>query len=86
MKVVLVNGSPNANGCAYTGLSIIKEQLAVHGVDSEIYQVGNKPIVGCTGCRTCRQPGKSGRASGCHDKLYPLTLFPFLPGRSDTKL
>jgi len=61
MKVVLVNGSPNANGCIYTGLSIIKEQLAVHGVDSEIYQVGNKPIVGCTGCGTCSQPGKSGR-------------------------
>jgi multimeric flavodoxin WrbA len=61
MKVVLVNGSPNANGCTFTGLSIIKEQLAKHGVDSEIFQVGNKPIIGCTACRTCKQPGKTGK-------------------------
>lgn len=61
MKVVLVNGSPNANGCTFTGLSIIREQLAKNGVDSEIYQVGKKPIVGCTACRACKQPGKTGR-------------------------
>lgn len=61
MKVVLVNGSPNAGGCTYTGLCIIKEQLALNGIDSEIFQVGNKPIVGCTACRMCKQPGKTGR-------------------------
>lgn len=61
MKVVLVNGSPNAKGCTFTGLSIIKEQLAKNGVDSEIFHVGNKPVVGCTACRTCKQPGKGGR-------------------------
>lgn len=61
MKVVLVNGSPNAHGCTYTGLSIIKEQLAENGVDSEIFQVGRKPIIGCTGCRTCKKPDKAGR-------------------------
>ena len=61
MKVVLVNGSPNSDGCTFTGLSIIKEQLKKHDVDSEIFQVGKKPIIGCTGCRTCRQPDKGGR-------------------------
>lgn len=34
MKVVLINGSPNGKGCTFTGLSIIKEQLAKNGVDS----------------------------------------------------
>jgi len=63
MKVVLVNGSPNANGCTFTGLNIIKEQLAKHGVDSEIFQVGKKPILGCTACRTCKQPGKTGKCA-----------------------
>lgn len=58
MKVVLVNGSPNANGCTYTGLSIIKERLAMHGVDSEIFQVGRKPIAGCIGCRACNETGR----------------------------
>jgi multimeric flavodoxin WrbA len=61
MKVVLVNGSPNAKGCTFTGLSIIKEQLAKNGVDSEIFQVGNKPIIGCTACRACKQLGKAGK-------------------------
>ncbi|MDR2601766.1 MAG: NAD(P)H-dependent oxidoreductase [Spirochaetaceae bacterium] len=54
MKVLLINGSPRANGCTYTGLCIIKEQLAKNGVDSEIFQVGGKPIAGCTACMSCR--------------------------------
>jgi multimeric flavodoxin WrbA len=58
MKVILVNGSPRAKGCTYTGLSIIKEQLAESGVDSEIYQVGAKPVAGCIGCLACRKTGK----------------------------
>lgn len=61
MKVIMVNGSPNANGCTFTGLGIIKERLAGHGVDSEIFQVGKQPVVGCTACRTCKQQGKTGR-------------------------
>jgi multimeric flavodoxin WrbA len=65
MNVVLVNGSPRANGCTYTGLSIIKEQLVENGVDSEIFQVGNKPIAGCTACMSCRQTGKC----VCNDDL-----------------
>jgi len=60
MKVVMVNGSPNAAGCTYTGLSIIKEQLAKNGVDSEIFQVGRNPVLGCTGCRACKQPNAQG--------------------------
>jgi multimeric flavodoxin WrbA len=61
MKVVLVNGSPNAGGCTFTGLAIIKEQLAKNSVDSEIFQVGKKPVSGCTACRACKLPGKTGR-------------------------
>lgn len=58
MKVVLVNGSPRKEGCTYTGLCIIKEQLAKNGVDAEIYQVGNKPVAGCIACLSCRKTGK----------------------------
>jgi multimeric flavodoxin WrbA len=58
MKVILVNGSPRANGCTYTGLSIIKEQLAKNGIDSEIFQVGNKAVIGCTACMSCKKTGK----------------------------
>ncbi|GHV17295.1 FMN reductase [Spirochaetia bacterium] len=58
MNVVLVNGSPRKEGCTYTGLCIIKEQLAKNGVDAEIYQVGNKPVAGCIACMSCRKTGK----------------------------
>ncbi len=58
MNVILINGSPRANGCTYTGLSIIKEQLAENGIDSTIYQVGNKPVIGCTACLACKKTGK----------------------------
>jgi multimeric flavodoxin WrbA len=58
MKVILLNGSPTAKGCTWTGLNIIKEQLAANGVESDIRQVGNKPIRGCIGCRSCRTTGK----------------------------
>jgi multimeric flavodoxin WrbA len=58
MNVLLINGSPRPGGCTYTGLSIIKEQLAQNGVDSVIYQVGNNPVAGCTGCLSCRTTGK----------------------------
>ena len=69
MKVVLVNGSPNANGCTFTGLSIIKEQLASQGVDSDIYQVGKQPVSGCIACRVCKQPGKTGKCAIDNDMV-----------------
>lgn len=58
MKVILINGSPNQHGCTFTGLSIIQKQLAENGVDSEIVQVGRKPIIGCTACQRCGKLGK----------------------------
>jgi len=65
----LVNGSPNANGCTFTGLSIIKEQLASQGVDSEIYQVGKQPVSGCIACQVCKQPGKAGKCAIDNDMV-----------------
>jgi multimeric flavodoxin WrbA len=58
MNVILLNGSPRQSGCTFTGLNIIKEQLAENGVDSTIYQVGAKPIAGCTACLGCKKTGK----------------------------
>jgi multimeric flavodoxin WrbA len=58
MNVILINGSPRQKGCTFTGLSIIKEQLAENGVDSTIYQVGNKPVAGCIACMSCKKTGK----------------------------
>jgi len=57
MKVILFNGSPHANGSVYTALSEIAGQLAKHGIDSEIVQIGTKPVAGCIACGACRKSG-----------------------------
>ena len=53
MKVLLVNGSPNKNGCTYTALSVIAKTLKEEGVESEIYQLGKQPVSGCIACYKC---------------------------------
>lgn len=54
MKVLLFNGSPNAHGCTYTALNEIAKTLEKHEIESEIIQIGTKPVSGCIACRTCK--------------------------------
>lgn len=58
MKVLLINGSPHKNGSTFTALSEVASQLNKNGIDTTIYQIGNKPIIGCTGCGACLKTGK----------------------------
>lgn len=58
MKVLLLNGSPHKNGCTYTALSIIAEQLGKNGIDSEIVHIAAKPVRGCNACGTCKKSEK----------------------------
>ena len=55
MKVLLVNGSPHENGCTYTALKEVSETLNSNGIDTEIFQVGRKPLSGCIACRKCAE-------------------------------
>ena len=58
MKVLLINGSPKANGnTAYT-LSQMTEVFAEQGIETEIIHVGNKAIRGCIACGSCYKTGK----------------------------
>lgn len=58
MKVLLINGSPNARGCTYTALHEVSETLNKEGVETEIIHVGHKDMRGCIGCRKCKTLGK----------------------------
>ena len=58
MKVLLVNGSPNKNGCTNTALEEVANTLSNEGIDTGIYWIGNKPISGCIACRKCAEKGK----------------------------
>ena len=57
MKVLLINGSPNKNGCTNAALSIVAGELKKQGVDSEIVWLGNSPVRGCIGCGGCKTGG-----------------------------
>ncbi|MBQ9117647.1 MAG: flavodoxin family protein [Clostridia bacterium] len=58
MKVLLVNGSPHANGCTYTALAEVEKALQEQGVETEIVHIGGKTIQGCRGCWACKKAGK----------------------------
>ncbi|GHU63305.1 FMN reductase [Clostridia bacterium] len=57
MKVVLINGSPNAEGCTYTALREVEQILNDEGIETQLFQVGKKPVSGCIACRSCFKTG-----------------------------
>ncbi|MBR5315022.1 MAG: flavodoxin family protein [Clostridia bacterium] len=58
MKVLMLNGSPRANGNTSIALNEVKTTLEKNGIDVEIIQVGNMEIKGCKGCLYCKEHGK----------------------------
>ena len=58
MKVLMLNGSGNANGSTRAGLDIMAEVFAYNGVETEIVGVGAKPVRDCIGCNQCAEKGK----------------------------
>ena len=59
-KVLLVNGSPRPDGNTFCALQEIEGQLRKHGIDTEIYQIGTKPVRMCINCGGCRRNGGKG--------------------------
>jgi multimeric flavodoxin WrbA len=58
MKVLLINGSPNAKGCTFTALSEVAATLNKHGIETEIFYIGTKPVAGCIACMKCKETGR----------------------------
>lgn len=58
MKVLLINGSPHENGCTYTALSEVAKVLETEGIETQIFQIGKKPVRGCIACGACGKLGK----------------------------
>lgn len=71
MNVLLINGSPNKNGCTYTALCEVAGQLNKQGIKTNIFHIGNKPIRGCINCGKCAESGycvfKDDRVNKCID-------------------
>jgi len=58
MKVLLINGSPNGDGCTYTALMEVASALELNGVETEMFHIGTGPQRGCLGCGKCWELGK----------------------------
>ncbi len=70
MKIVAFNGSPRRNGNTVTLINEMFRIFEAKGIETEMVQLGNKPVHGCTACAVCKekQDGK------CHIKNDHLNL------------
>ena len=58
MRVLMLNGSPRANGNTAVALNEMKKVFDAAGVDAEIVEVGNRDVRGCVACGRCATLGK----------------------------
>ena len=58
MKVLLINGSPHAHGNTALALAQLQKTFTENGVETEIIQVGSKPVRGCIACGSCYVSGR----------------------------
>ncbi len=58
MKVLLINGSPKANGNTALALKEMEKVFAAEGIQTETIHVGNKPVRGCAACGGCAKKGR----------------------------
>lgn len=57
MKVLLINGSPRKNGNTYLCLKECASEIGKAGIETEIFQIGTKPVHGCIACGACGREG-----------------------------
>lgn len=58
MKVLMINGSPRAEGNTFIALNEMKKIFDAEGIESQIVHIGNKNIRGCIACGSCYKNGK----------------------------
>ena len=58
MKVLILNGSPHANGNTAIAINELVNVFAQESIETEIVQLGNKDIRGCIACGSCFKNGK----------------------------
>ena len=58
MKVIMLNGSPKANGNTALALSEMEKIFAEEGIEVVSVQVGSQPVRGCIACGGCSKAGK----------------------------
>jgi multimeric flavodoxin WrbA len=57
-RVLIINGSPRANGNTSVAIREMENIFQENGVEVETVQVGNKAVRGCIACGSCARNGK----------------------------
>lgn len=72
MNVLLINGSPNKEGCTFTALTEVATTLNKNGVETHIMHIGKRAMQGCIACYKCKEEG----AQSCafKDDIYSEAL------------
>lgn len=55
MKVLALNGSPRENGNTSVLIKAALEELNAQGIETELINIGRKPVRGCMACFKCRE-------------------------------
>lgn len=58
MKVLLINGSPNENGCTAAAVNRMARILRDRDIAAEVFWIGGRVKGGCMGCGGCAQSGR----------------------------
>lgn len=58
MKVILVNGSPHAQGCTYAALCEVSKALESNGIETELFTLGQDIKGSCLACGFCKSNGR----------------------------
>ncbi len=58
LKVLIINGSPRANGNTSIALREMENIFAENGVEAETVQIGMQAVRGCIACGKCSELGK----------------------------
>ncbi|MCD7859921.1 MAG: flavodoxin family protein [Firmicutes bacterium] len=58
MKVLLINGSPRADGNTALALHEMEAVFHAEGIETELLHIGSKAIRGCIACGSCHKTGK----------------------------
>ncbi|MBO7048784.1 MAG: flavodoxin family protein [Spirochaetia bacterium] len=58
MNILMINGSPHADGNTALALAEMKKIFDAEKIETTLLQIGNKDIHGCVGCGTCYKNGK----------------------------
>ena len=73
MKVLLINGSPRANGNTSIALAEVTKTLEAEGIETITIHIGNQPVRGCVACGACHtKKGKCAFSDPLYDQLHAI--------------